>query len=283
MPQNAIGMDSIRVYDIDAELSQATTPTQRALLKAGVKILDNDDVAIYMGAKLREARARARELVRAQPPPKVPARRGRVFWPFLLVAVGGGLIYLGVAFLPALAATLCLMAGVVLAIAGIAAGESMFPESVVPVPRSAYRDYQARAKLSLLAWRPYPAGEVHCGQDLILRSIHAAGQPDIVLPPEALAVCERIRRTDHHVEFEVVQLDDDPFLCTVGEVYYLCVWDETGCRYPLQISIVAGYVGCDRPPGLSLRAFGPRNPMKSCATTPLRRTHSCEMSHTIPN
>jgi hypothetical protein len=30
---------------------------------------------------------------------------------------------------------------------------------------------------------------------------------------------------------------------------------------------------CDRPPGLFEWAFGPRNPMKNCATSPLWRTH----------
>jgi len=86
---------------------------------------------------------------------------------------------------------------------------------------------------ALLAWRWYDAGLCSEGVLALLKTIPLPGVGHYGLPKGAVSIAKQIAATGVAAKFELVHLDNDPFLRVVSgennsEGYYVAVWDEAG-------------------------------------------------------
>jgi hypothetical protein len=209
-------MQSIRIRAIEQE-ELPLTDLQRALLRAGVKILDADDVEAYQRAKLLEARDR---LVEPRPS-------------WLRPIVGGVLVAVGVFVSCMFVASLLGRAPAVLYLVVYCA---FFAGAFFGLARAVRarltHDLITAYRLNILMWRRYRLGWADSGHLVAFsNAIHPPGVPtETVLPPEGVAICKRIAKAGAACMLAVDQLDEDPFLSAAygSERYFLFAWDEQG-------------------------------------------------------
>jgi hypothetical protein len=199
-------LESIRTQQIEETL--LLTDLQRALLKAGVKILNTDDVKVYQAAKLAEERGK---LLNRKP-------------------------WIAALALPALAAAVLVACHVpspvtgfvpfVLSLLGITFFVLVAIGAVV-VARP------PRRMAETLDWREYLIGEHFGSLGWVDESYSAPGVGRFPVPVEAQAICHRVAAAGARATFNVRQLDTDPFLVVENrddcrERYYLFAWGEEG-------------------------------------------------------
>lgn len=219
-------LTDIRAIPVVSDTDEALTDLQRALLRAGVQILDADHVADYQREKL----AQAKEARRKKPIARVHTA---VFAGIRIVATlvgafcGFEIFRSGFYGLPMpMLVLLSLMGAVSGALAVVVLGAAALE---IPYPRAGL--IKARDLLDLLAWRSYLVGACGGGSGATGPVFHGPGVGyDTVIPEEGRDICRAVGEADAMGTFTVEQLDNDPFLLVKNgdEKYYLFAWDESG-------------------------------------------------------
>jgi len=218
-------LDSISVRYLDEELPLSNL--ERAILGAGVQVLDPDDVQRYQGDMRAAARAAGvwTELACAW-------RRAVIIlvWAICLL-LPAALVWTGMRYW--MVALVSLIA--ILAVSKVNAVLSRPRGRRRPVGYIDWRTYSAGQCQSA----PVPMGDGHFqkaadyygSHSPLLRQFSAAGTRTVTqIPEEAREIARKIAAQGVDAEFRVEQLDDDPFLFVkVGyERFYLFAWDEEG-------------------------------------------------------
>lgn len=218
----------IKRYEITELVLPPLTPLQTALLKSGVKILDEENVMTYQREQLDKARAAMLSGTSTEKRPKLrwESNAAGAFAGLLAIATGAYSFMQLKAGIPIPIKFAC-ASGIFL---GLLLMAGCLAELALRYDRWCRPERTLLQRAALLKWRTYAVGSCGPAGFSVANPFLAAGVGNISIPDAAVDVARRISRAGAEASFSVDQLDSDPFLWVHSEDEWYCVavWDEEG-------------------------------------------------------